>query len=229
MSDVLIIHSDGFSSYHGIYDQLHRQITSLYTANEVRCNAEARLALDATPKPKAVLLVDGCISDQKYSKTMKKVITYAKNGGTVITCMNFTNFLTPSRFEEIFNEDFGLSWELGDYTRQTAVLNAMFNDTFSKPLVPSYSMKALHISKASQHCRVYAYPKGSEALTEMYHQSPVVLERYTETGFIGWVGDVNNEHGSQVVILSMLGESIFSSGVSRKLKLTYCHDLRLTS
>lgn len=207
MKDVLIIHPEEWKSfYHEMYEKFHAEITSLYQVHEVQSNAEATLALDANPKPKAVLLVHGDICDERYRKTIRKVITYAKNGGTVIMCLNFASFLKPSQFEEVFNKGFGLTWQLGNYTRETSVLNDMFNKTFSKPLESSYSMKALHISKASEHCRVYAYPRRGEAGAEMYHQSPIVLERYTESGFIGYVGDVNNEYGSRLVILGMLGE-----------------------
>ncbi|KAH9820612.1 hypothetical protein DFH28DRAFT_1194438 [Melampsora americana] len=193
MSDVLMFHpTDWYDFHHEMYQNFHNQIVSLYTIEEAKTIDESPAALDSPSKPKLVLLVHGGICDKEYFMVTKKVSSYAKEGGTVIMCLNFATFLKRPNTKWIFQRYFGLTWKLGNYTRQDFTLNNMFNK----------DVKALNISKVSQHSQIYMVND------EVKSEAPVIFKRYAETGFIGYIGDVNNETGSQDVLLAMLDKAI---------------------
>lgn len=221
MADVLILHPDEWHSFHHeMHKDIHSQIASLYTIQEAQTKEEAHRALDSLCKPKAILLVHGELCNPEYRDLIDRVISYAKDGGSVIMCLNFASFMQFPEFSPTFNEGFGLSWKLGGYTRETYALNDVFKDYFKNRLQAAYSQKALHIRNSSRHCQVYV--ETEEMMAEMHSsytpQSPVIFERYTDTGFIGYIGDVNNEEGSQAVLLGMLGA--YSNRMV--IMLTYC-------
>ncbi|KAH9823421.1 hypothetical protein DFH28DRAFT_947172 [Melampsora americana] len=203
MKDILMIHpTDWYSFHHDMYQDFHNQIESRYKIQEAKTIDESLAALDTHPKPKVVLLVHGEICDKEHSMVIKKVGSYAKQGGTVIMCLNFASFLQFSTTEWIFQKTLGLTWQLGAYTRQDFKLNKMFKNVFKDRLESDYNAKALNITNTSEHSQIYK-------VTEMVkRESPIIFERYTETGFIGYIGDVNNELGSQAVLLAMLDKAI---------------------
>ncbi|EGG11867.1 uncharacterized protein MELLADRAFT_115020 [Melampsora larici-populina 98AG31] len=203
MTDILMIHpTDWYSFHHDMYQDFHDQIESLYEVQEAKTIDESLASLDAHPKPKVVLLVHGEICDKEHSMVIKKVSTFAKQGGTVIMCFNFASFLPFPTTKWIFQKHLGLTWELGAYTRQDFKINKIFKNVFKIPLDTNYNVKALNITKVSEHCQIYTVTGAVK------HESSVIFERYTDTGFIGYIGDVNNQTGSQTVLLAMLDKAI---------------------
>ncbi|EGG02183.1 uncharacterized protein MELLADRAFT_91496 [Melampsora larici-populina 98AG31] len=214
-----MIHTtDGYDNHHEIHQDFHNQIASLYTVQEAKTINESLAALDSTAKPKVVLLVDGELCDKEYASVIKKVSSYAKQGGTVIMCLNFASALKPSATKSIFQRDLGLTWKLGAIMRQNFSLNEMFNDVFNTPLQSDYTVKAQHISRASEHSQIYMVND------QVKLESPVIFERYTEKGFIGYIGDVNNEPGSQAVLLAMLDKAILKVTQLPRLEPTEVSD-----
>ena len=72
-------------------------------------------------------------------------------------------------------------------------------------------MKALHVKDTPSSARVYSptpdsreQSLGSYGLSVDQSQSPAVFARCGQ-GCLGYIGDVNNEEGSQALILVMIG------------------------
>ena len=170
-----------------------------------------------------VLVVDGGLVQPRFKKVQIKISEYAKAGGSVIMCCLFSSFVSPSHFDASAR-DMGLKWESGDYHRTNFALNPLFESEFGKQtfssLSESYSMKALHLKGVSPETKIYFPTEESDALSAAVApgevdtaQSPAVWQKHGD-GFVGFIGDVNNEAGSQTLLMAMLSKCITHGGVS---------------
>ena len=74
-------------------------------------------------------------------------------------------------------------------------------------------MKALHLKGADNDAKLYHPTEESRTESHVFApaevdqaQSPAVLQK-RGVGHIGYIGDVNNEEGSQVLLKSILGRT----------------------
>lgn len=179
-------------------------------------------------KPQVVLAVDGQITRRKYEGLHTQLAEYTRDGGAVICCCNFSSFCRPNDLNQFFSR-FGFQWKSGDYQRTTFALNIAFKHVFAasafSELAPSCSMKALHLANVSSNDRIYG-PTGTSRLESMVFpaesvdqsQSPAVLGRCSE-GYLGYLGDVNNEECSQALLMVMIS-TMCPSRFQRRGKLT---------
>ncbi|KAI9032945.1 hypothetical protein DFJ74DRAFT_597421, partial [Hyaloraphidium curvatum] len=95
--------------------------------------------------------------------------------------------------------------------RTTHRANPAFADRM--PGLPErYSMKALHVDGAEADQRVYVPAEGAVTESRVFPvmpvtdkgEAPIAFAKVGE-GYLGYVGDVNNETGTQRVILAMIG------------------------
>ena len=78
-------------------------------------------------------------------------------------------------------------------------------------LAKAYSMKALHVAKPGEFEAIYSPTDESRNESNVFDQgeikdlneAPVAFAKVGK-GWVGYVGDVNNEAESQTVILAML-------------------------
>ena len=110
---------------------------------------------------------------------------------------------------------FRRQWKDGDYHRTTFARNEAFNTVFGnqlyQALVSSYCVKALHVKHVPYNARVYSLTTESRTQSHVIpatsvdlDQSPAVFTKCGE-GFLGYIGDVNNEDGSRALLLAMIG------------------------
>ena len=172
-------------------------------------------------RPKAVLC-GGELQPKHHPRLVTRLVKFVQeSGGTAIFALGFPNFMPMGEFDRLFAE-FGLSrWEHGGYYRTTHMLR-----TISVPpespleellnrgghhLAKSYSMKALHISNPGEFEAIYSPTDESRIESYVYHpdkikdlnEAPVAFAKVGR-GWVGYVGDVNNEADSHTVILAML-------------------------
>ncbi|MCJ1459079.1 hypothetical protein MMC28_009456 [Mycoblastus sanguinarius] len=138
---------------------------------------------------------------------------YAKAGGTVLLTCQFSNHISPPNFARMFR-NMQLPWGFGDYYRADFLLNPTFESIFGSQmfvtLKKSYSMKTVHLQNVPAEARIYL-PKDKSYTQSMASspsktdttQCPAVLQKHGE-GFVGFIGDVNNENGSQALMMAML-------------------------
>lgn len=186
--------------------------------------------LFANVQPSVVLAVDGVLSAKKYGALHHQLAQYAKDGGTVILCCLFSSFCSMPNMCRLF-ATFGLQWKNGDYHRNTFTLNEVFEPRFGTQLYStldsSYCVKALHVKHVPYNARVYL--PALESITQSHGflvtsadtaQSPAVFTTCGR-GFLGYIGDVNNEGGSQALLLAMIGTvSPWASAMNGPLLMT---------
>ncbi|KAJ5215712.1 uncharacterized protein N7498_002119 [Penicillium cinerascens] len=151
--------------------------------------------------PKAVFLTDGALSKPKYASLWDAVLEYARNGGT---CQ-------PPDIKSFFAKA-GLPWEMAGYHRTTVSLNRQgIPRDVTLALQPSYSQKAIFLKGVDPSLSWYNPTSDSTTQSMVFDPEsvdtttcPVAMANVGE-GKLGYVGDVNGEQGSTLVVLAMSG------------------------
>lgn len=173
---------------------------------------QAALTYLTNNTPSAIIVTDPAIVRPKPAlKVMnEKIIEYVRNGGTAILATHFGSFVRPRDLDLWFRVSWHLPWRIGDYHRTTVYLNSECR--FNRAGLPEeYSQKATFLKNVPKDAAVYLPSRSSTVESNVVppdpvdcEQTPVVCARIGE-GWLGYVGDVNNEVWSQEVILAMCG------------------------
>jgi hypothetical protein len=156
----------------------------------------------ASPNLAGVFVTDAGITNRKTANVLRKLVEFAKSGGSVVLGGAFSSYVSPLDMNSFFEKSWGLAWKSGSYHRATFSRHSSHDLVKANTsLLPSYSMKALHVKGIKPEVAVYR-PQEIPDLSE----SPVVRTRMGN-GYLGYVGDVNYEEGSSKVILAMFGLS----------------------
>ncbi|KAL8911603.1 MAG: hypothetical protein Q9171_003268 [Xanthocarpia ochracea] len=113
---------------------------------------------------------------------------------------------------------FGLPWKYGDYHRTTFYLSQRMKTIIGQDravrLLREYSMKANHLKNVTERWRVYVPLEQSQSQSAVFPpsamdqgQTPAAFHKYGE-GWLGFIGDVNNEQGTQALLMAMLGKPL---------------------
>ena len=210
------------SLFDDMYQDVRTKIASLSSTEEAKTSAAAQTSL-STQRFKAILAVDGGIATRRNNAFQKSLATYAKNGGTVIFCCLFSSFVRPPDMNKLW-ENFELPWKSGDYHRTTFYLNQKMKNVLGSQraarLDREYSNKALHLKGVPADSRAYVPLEQSRVESRVFAldavdntQTPAAYHRYGD-GWLGYIGDVNNEKGSQALLMSILSKSLFNFGLS---------------
>lgn len=161
--------------------------------------------------PTAILVTNPGLTEAKHSAILDKVLSYVRGGGTVIFCCQFSSFITPDDFDRFFRTKLDLPWEFGDYHRTTVYLNLRVRQINKLHLHGAYSQKAVHLKNVEPTAALYLPSRDSMTESHVFPAAPVDREQtpvaFTafDQGWVGYVGDVNTEEGSDEVILAMCG------------------------
>ncbi|KPM38221.1 hypothetical protein AK830_g8346 [Neonectria ditissima] len=185
-----------------LFDACSGRLVSLITSKAKMERARTQeMALDMLNRdscPSVILVVDGALTRQ--SKVWERVIDHLRGGATVILAGCFSSSVTTGQFNRFFAK-LGLPWQRGSYGRETVTLRHNVSYVSYGPLpsqLPAaYSQKAVfanHVEKVDAW-----YTDGYSS-----NEAAVV---FTKVGFgwLGYVGDVNFEEGSDMVVLAMCG------------------------
>lgn len=166
--------------------------------------------------PTAIFITDPGIVERKHSAVLEKVVSYARNGGTVILGGHFSGFIRPTELDNFFRSGWDLPWEFGDYHRTTVYVNQQVQEQLAADaragLPAAYSQKAVFLKSVPTDAALYVTTEDSVTQSLVFPskpvgdrgQTPVVFAAVGE-GKLGYVGDVNAEEGSDAVILAMCG------------------------
>ncbi|KAL8773888.1 MAG: hypothetical protein Q9209_001318 [Squamulea sp. 1 TL-2023] len=216
MAQVLYLHlgdETQTSIFDDLYQSLCAEINKKYKTIQARSTADATPLL-SSPSLKAILIVDAGLTTGKHHIALQKQLSaYAKAGGTIIFCCLFSSFVTPPDLNRMYRS-FGLSWEFGNYHRTTFYLSQKIKSVLGHQraieLEREYSMKAVHLKNTPVDSRVYVPLEQSRTQSMVFAPSavdqgeaPAVFSKHG-SGWIGYVGDVNNEEGSQALIMALL-------------------------
>ncbi|KAG8938757.1 hypothetical protein FRC03_006927 [Tulasnella sp. 419] len=201
-----------FLSDHSYYTPFISTLSA--AANVVHVQTSEELMNKLASPVDAVLFMEPDITKRKFVEARARLVRYVKAGGTVVFGGGFSSFIRPNEMTTYFSNDWNLSWTPGSYHRTTFSLNPRSSPRFNnnKRLVPSYSMKALHVSGIKLEEAVYLPTEDSRIQSAVFAPAPIEnLEEspaaFTQVGkgFVGYVGDVNAEDASTEVYLTMLG------------------------
>lgn len=171
----------------------------------------AALRFLADNQPRAIIATDEGITNPRNSPVLDRVIQYARGGGTVILGLMFPCIAKFDDIDATF-AGFGLPWKCCMYRRSTFTLNhPVIQNLNCRDLLPEYSQKALRVSSIDAQNAVYLERLESEDEDADLPSSPVYTEgapvawAKIEKGYLGYIGDVNGEEGSDRVVMAMCG------------------------
>ncbi|KAK4159609.1 hypothetical protein QBC43DRAFT_381795 [Cladorrhinum sp. PSN259] len=160
---------------------------------------EAALSfLNQSLPPSVILIGDGGIARQKQKKLWDRVIDHLRAGATVILAGSFSAMLNAGEFDRFFAR-VDVPWRRGSYYRSNTKLRpASVPVNVVNTLPSSYSQKAHYIKNVEMASRWYTDIDGTNG-------EVAVAYGQVGSGFLGYVGDVNGEKGSEDVVLAMCG------------------------
>lgn len=200
---ILMISLEKQSFFDDMFSATMARLRSAATVVEVTTIASAMDQLKKTEGSSytAVILSEAGILEKTADNLQKKVVEYAKGGGTVVMGLMFSNFCRMDDMDRFFESRWNLLWKRGSYCRQQFSLNPQVNADFRSRRLPgvmtAYNVKALHLRNVDLRDRVYVSNPVKD-------DSPAVFAKYG-SGYLGWIGDVNGEAESTELLLSMCG------------------------
>ncbi|KAI0011942.1 hypothetical protein F4779DRAFT_571033 [Xylariaceae sp. FL0662B] len=156
--------------------------------------------------PRAILITDPGITDLENRELSRRVIEYARNGGTVVLSMYFASTVEIDDFEA-YMEQWGLPWRVHSGTRRDCAVNPSAsgrpNLQWMEGLPALYWSKSLFLHHvAPEDC--WYLPAPSQDDDDPETQTPIVFSKIGK-GFLGFIGDVNQTAAADAVLLAMLG------------------------
>ncbi|THX85995.1 hypothetical protein D6D04_01652 [Aureobasidium pullulans] len=216
---ILLLSLD-FESYQDqIYDSLWTKLSNQARVQRSK-QAAPTIRYLTTNNPTAILITDAGIMDPANIDVVKALKAYISNGGTAILCCSCSSFMNPSKADRFFTTHFSLPWKFGNYERtdvylreEVAVRHLPLGRKGLEHLPRSYSQKAVFLKNVSEEGIIYSPREDSMTQSRVFapraadtEQTPVAWVGI-EKGWLGYVGDVNGEEGSDSVILAMCGLS----------------------
>lgn len=198
-----------------MYSDLVDIISSKATIQRV-VKSDAAIRYLTSNVPSSIIVTDAALtktSDRSLNPLRQKLVEYVQQGGTVVLATHFSTFVKPFDMNRWFSSTWNLPWQSGDYHRTTVHLNPgceMLGG--SATTVPaSYSQKAVLLKNVDVNAKVYAPSDHSRVESQVFRPTPVDTEQAAVAmakvgeGWLGYIGDVNNEAETHKVLLTMLG------------------------
>ncbi|KAI0454315.1 hypothetical protein F5B21DRAFT_240231 [Xylaria acuta] len=181
------------SMFNDIYASLISRITAKAKMDRATTQKAALDMLTQNPPPSVIFVTDAGVAN--LMKVWERVIDCLRGGSTVVLAASFSSFLNEGQFNRCFAK-IGLPWKRGGYHRTNVSLRPrVVDDRLKKQLLPTYSQKALYVQGVA----------GSDVWYAGERDEVAVAFTKVGNGMLGYVGDVNGEHGSEEVVLAMLG------------------------
>lgn len=199
------------------FDKSFKTLIDLISAKATLERAETTAAVKQAlfKKPQAVLIPNEAITKRENAPLWDFMLDYVRYGGGTAICMGmFAAFIQLDDFGPFFAKA-GLSWDLGHYTRNTSSMKRGNVPQALQPfLSEEYSQKAVHLKGVAPGDSWYEpvvysddeSPDEDEPRT--YTPLPVfvpVAMAKVGDGRLGYVGDVNGENESHLVVVAMCG------------------------
>jgi ribonuclease HI len=184
------------SLFGAVHEYLIQHLEPKVSMRRVSTQAAAIEALSAEVPPSIILAADGAITRNK--KVRERVIDCLHRGATVVLCGCFSSTVTEGEFNRFF-ASLGLPWVRGGYERVTVTLKPdIVGQDLAVRLPSSYSTKAQFAAGVVNSATWYTSKEGWESR----NQAAVAFINVGQ-GKLGYIGDVNGENESTVVVLAM--------------------------
>lgn len=174
-----------------------------------------------THTPKAIIVTDGGLTEEKNRAVLNMVQRFIINGGLVIFGLHFSSpmYTRKEDFEKFF-EDFGLPWKQGDCHRAPFRFNPSCTlpagvRTASFPL--PYNMRVRNVKNAEEQQKIFIPLRGGLTVSRDSKPSRVdetqaaIVGAKIGEGFLVYVGDYLGEKSSDEVVLTLLSAVLYGS------------------
>ena len=193
--------------------------------NEIRLNYDAAfrttvesLDLRSSNRPRVIVMVTEEATTIKHVNLRVALARYVETGGTLICCCWFPSKSAVMSIDA-FLWEFHCGWTvlegLDGFVRVNLSLNTALKPTIGetsfKLLEPVYAIEAVHLQGVSDDNKVYLAGSEEEnpkvaAIDPRAEGTPSAF-RKCGRGFLGYVGDIGLETGTQAIIMAMIRKS----------------------
>jgi hypothetical protein len=190
-----------------------RLIDAIAAKATLKRATKAAAALDflSANTPSAIFITDPGLLKAANSAILERVVSYVRGGGTAVIGGLFSGFVQPLDLGDWFRSQWGLLWQYAEYHRTTVHLNPHAQRVPQLGLPAAYSQKAVFLKNVGSNASWYL--PLDDSMTESHAFPPQsVDDRQTPVaftalgyGWLGYIGDVNAEQGSDAVVLAMCG------------------------
>lgn len=218
--DVLLLHlgSDRercmFENY---YSSLREEIKAKWVTKSMsNVNEQDVVNYLVDHEPEVVLAADAGITLSENEMLQYYLGRWVKAGGRLILAYLFPRFVKPANHAR-FYEILGLPWRPGDCFRTTFYLVPWLTGDqvhYEPPLEKSYSMTSQNLRNVERNHKQYVPINSSRVESFILPPKEVDIEECPAAygkcgkGWVGYIGDVNFERGSQCLLLSMISKLI---------------------
>ena len=199
MPNVLILSFEGFSfSARQLYEQLLPRLLSRAAVHESTTFQDA-LNYIQSGWPNVILVTDSVIAEESddAEQLLEAVADYTKHGHTTVLMGLFSASIDHKTLNFVFNEHFGLRWEVAESaSHETVLANPDESLIRTRTLTRNLYPEAVYLKKVSSSEAVYMTAGGV---------SHYVYGAITRVGLgkLGYVGEIGFGNESERLILAM--------------------------
>ncbi|OAL18622.1 hypothetical protein AYO22_10599 [Fonsecaea multimorphosa] len=181
--------------FQDLYGRLMQKIEQKATVKEAWNTQEALDLINGDSKAEAIFVTE----------------TPALSPPETASCCAFSSTIRPSDLRGYFNKKWNLPWKQGSYHRTTVTLNQTAEKVPTGRVPSSYSQKAVFLADVDKTAAWYLPTNDSVTESHVFPAAPVptsetpVACAKMGNGWLGYIGDVNAEEGTDDVVLAMLG------------------------
>jgi hypothetical protein len=212
---VFLLSLDHLEYFDSMYDNLITQLSNKANVQRAK-KSDAAVRYLSSNTPAAIIATDPAVAKSNaHPDVLQLLQSYVANGGHLIFACQFSSFITPPQMNSFWTTTFSKPWTFGDYHRTDVHLQAQtataLGAAVSTRLPQMYSQKAVFLKNVRPAEALYGPTPDSRTQSAVFppgsvdqSQIPVVWAQVGQ-GWLGYVGDVNGEKGSDAVVLAMCG------------------------
>lgn len=206
----------GFGKYPRLKDHFQDFLSTIHSKPKVLNNDDLQSVAASLRNGSisAVVIFEPSVMEEKNNPLRAALIKFTKSGGTTVfagLCSGLAHFPNINNF---FLE-WDLPWKSGSYTRSTFAVNPHARLDLRAKIASSCCIKALHLTNVAAEDLLYVSTDNSQSETldslvgssgpwKLVGEGPIVFAQY-HGGRIGWIGDVNFENETTLIMCAMLG------------------------
>ncbi|KAK6833411.1 Mitochondrial import receptor subunit TOM34 [Apiospora arundinis] len=166
-------------------------------------------------RPDGILVADPGVIAEGNREILGRLTTFAQSGGTVVFSFCFASNINSENMDRLWQQSFDLPWKMNSYHRTTHKLNTSAlgttidhgsdsNSAAGRPLGQCPRENCWYLPSEESRIESHVFPPTS--VTNKL-ETPVAFGR-VGNGYVGYNGDVNQETGTNLVLLRMFNLDI---------------------
>lgn len=195
--------------FQDVCGRLMNAIAERAVVKQAKNTQEALDLFNGDQRPQAVFVTDSSITTPENAIVSDMLTDFARNGGIVVLGGLFSS-IRPSELRSYFQK-WDLPWRVGSHHRTTVALNQTAEGVQGSELPSSFSQKAIFLADVDRSAAWYLPTESSVVESGIFpsrtvptSETPAALTK-VGSGWLGYIGDVNTEKSTDLVVLAMLG------------------------